>query len=217
MSTIAERARAEAEEAEQENPDAEPVEPIEPDEDEAQEEESAPEPPPVTEATFRKLGESIAKEDARHEKRLREIYGDLWGERDTCPLCLQEGFVIPAEPGQFDPEQRDAVLSVMGEGGPTEAATHQSKVRCEQCDGWGQLYTGSRNEAYKYDACLFCNGSGTVDKSVLASAQAQPLEPSAVYFPPPAPDPASVNRDQWGRPMGHERYGVDPQYNGGMW
>jgi hypothetical protein len=218
MASIAERARAEADEAERENPDAEPVEPIEPEEEEAaEEEERAPEPEPITEAMLRAIGEKVGKEDERHEKRLREIYGDLFAGRVPCPLCLQEGFLIPVEPGDFDPDQRGAVLAAMGESGPTHAAVHQTKVRCPHCQGWGQLYTGSRNPAHEYDACLICSGMGTVERSVLEAAdahRASEANGAHVYLPPPA---APAVNDSWGRPPSHERYGVDPQYNGGVW
>jgi hypothetical protein len=210
MSTIAERARNEADEAEREDEDAaeagETGETPEPE----PEPEPTPEDEPVTEARLKKIGKAIEGEDTRHEKRLREIYGDLWGERETCPLCLQEGFVSAVGAGEFDPEQRMAVLSVMGD---TAAPTFEQNPKlhtCEQCKGQGMLATGSKRDGFTDRACFKCDGNGFIDSEVEQAMRGIQTYPPPAAAPVPANGPALVNSDTWGRPFGHPHWGQDP-------
>lgn len=217
MSTIAERARAEADEAERENPDAEPEEAIEPDDDEQEEAEASEPEPPSTEAQIKAQEKALNAESKRHATALAKALGDQWEQFAMCPLCQVDGYAIPYQPGEVPPEQRDAVMLVLGEGGPGHGKVHQSKVRCPACDGYGQLYTGSRLPQTEYDACLTCNGTGTVEKSILENQAAQRERDQ---YRPPAPaafDYSQPNTDPWGRTFGNPNFGVDPASNGGVW
>jgi hypothetical protein len=212
MSAATEAAKRDEAAAETEpelEPETEPE--LEPDDDDDElEAETAPEPEPVTEARIREIQKKANAEDERHEKRLRAIMGDLFDGYEACPLCLSSGFLMPFPPGTFDAEQKAAVDAAMGESGPSETAVHQTKQRCAACDGWGKLYTGSRNDAYAYDSCLVCNGSGTVDKA-LQSSEGVVIR-DAWTPPPPAAtsDYVPPNADSWGRPMGHPHWGIPP-------
>jgi hypothetical protein len=210
MSTIAERARAEADEAERENPDDETPEVIEPDEDEqAEEAESEPEPP-STEAQIKAQEKALNAESKRHATALAKALGDQWADFAMCPLCQVDGYTIPYQPGEVGPEQREAVAIVLGESGTERLKKHPSKVRCPACDGWGALDTDSRKPEYKEDACLTCNGSGTVDQSMLDSQAANRERDSRVAPVTNLYDPGTVNFDPWGRPPGHPHWGQNP-------
>jgi hypothetical protein len=217
MSTIAERARAEADEAERENPDAEPVEPIEPDEEEQDAEEETPAEPPSSLAEVQRQERALNAEQKRHANALQKALGEQWAQFEQCPLCQVDGYAIPYQPGEVGPEQRDAVMFVLGEGGPGHGKVHQSKVRCPSCDGYGQLYTGSRLPQTEYDACLTCNGTGTVEKSILENQAAQRERDQYTPPPPPAFDYGTPNTDKWGRVFGQQHFGEDPGLNGGVW
>jgi hypothetical protein len=210
VSGIAERARAEADEAEREDEEAAESETSdqEPEVDES-EREDLPQPP-VTEARFAKIEKQIAGEDTRHEKRLREIYGDLWGEREVCPLCMQEGFIVPPGPEGFDPEHRMVVLSAMGEGAPVTFKQNPKFVPCEHCDALGFLATGSRREGYTDVSCDRCDGKGYVDPALEATMRAITGNGAADYSVSVPPAVAVVNSDTWGRPAGHPHWGQNP-------
>lgn len=211
MTKLQEIIEREAARDEAEEPDVTPG--LEPNEDEAEEaeaEEAPAEPEPITEADLKRISGQIEKEDDRHEKALRKILGDLWEGRETCPLCMQEGFVVPAEPGQFDPMQRAAVLAAMGDNGEPSLKKHPYLARCPECDGWGKLDTGSRNQGFEREQCVRCSGNGYVDSRTSATNgnYGAPQQPQAAYAPPP-PDP-SANQDVWGRPWGHKDWGQNP-------
>jgi hypothetical protein len=211
VSRATELAEREAASAELEEPDETPgLEPNEEEHEEAEHEESQPEPEPITEAQIKKIGTAIEREDDRHEKALRKILGDLWEGRETCPLCMQEGFVIPAQPGQFDPEQRVAVLSAMGDYGEPKLKPHPFLVRCTTCDGRGKLDTGSQNPGYEAESCDTCGGTGRYDKRQGTSNgnYGAPVQQQAAWTPPP-PE-TSQNLDVWGRPWGHKDWGQNP-------
>lgn len=190
----------------------------EPDEDEQGEDEegtSEPEQAPdaavtdVTPERIAKIQKQIQGEDSRHEKRLREILGDLWEGREPCPLCLQEGFVIQAPPDSFDPMQRIMVLAAMGDDGAPHLKEHPGLQRCEYCDGWGELTTGSKREGCKTEICPKCSAQGYVAKDQPSNVAHFPPPPDMNAYMPPMSGPAP-NADPWGRQWGHQHWGLDP-------
>jgi hypothetical protein len=217
MSTIAERARAEADEAERENPDAEPVEPVEPDEEEEEAEAQPVEPAPSSQKAVADAGKKLESEAARHEKRVREVMGDDFEITRPCPACFTPGFVFDPEVAPMPDETRAAILAFLGDDGGPKLKAHPDLEMCAFCDGWGELLTGSRRDAGRTEICPKCSAAGYVAKNAAPSPNGQP--PAWTAPPPPAPvyDPANVNQDAWGRPIGSEHYGQDPRYNGGVW
>lgn len=212
MSRATEIAEREAAEAEAENPDAEPVEPIEPDEieeEEAAQEEEAPSEPSSL-AVIEGMEKALASEQKRHANALAKALGEHWQDFAECPLCQVDGYAMPYQPGEISPEQRDAIMVLMGEAGNQALGEHPSEVRCPVCDGWGEMRNGSRRPEQATSACQNCMGSGHVDKSQLAS-NVTPL-PQTQHYPwdEPAAPIVSPNVDRWGRPMNHPDFGLDP-------
>lgn len=166
MSHVTELARMEAEEAERENGD---------DDEAAPDDEAGPEPdddepeaaaPPLPEFDPKKL----EAEQRRHDKALESVFGGL-DAFDSCDSCGGLG-VVPKG-------LKDA----------PEPKAHPNLARCEACDGYGDMYTGSRKPSYDYQPCPECLGNGYVDvQAVAAKRRAAELSampaPSA---PPPAP------------------------------
>lgn len=212
MSRVTELAEEEAAAAEAENPDAEPVEPLdppEPDEDEAAEDAETPsEPSSLT--NVENIDKALDAEQKRHAKALAELFGDQWDDFAMCPLCQVDGYAVPYGPGEVSPEQREAILTVMGEGGGPKFASHPSEVRCPECDGWGEMLNGSRRAEQATSACQKCMGTGHLDRSQLAAAAPAPAPPVYPWTEPePAPAAQSFG-DEWGRPVGHPDYGIHP-------
>lgn len=156
-------------------------------------------------------------ESTRHANVLKKITGEHWAMFAECPLCQLDGYAMPYEPGEIGPEQRAAILAVMGEAPGQGLKDHPSEIRCEVCDGFGEMVNGSRRAEQATSACQTCMGTGHVAKPVPVAAngfQAAPA-PLPPYVPPF--DPTAVNHDQWGRDMANPRYGQDPASNGGLW
>jgi hypothetical protein len=212
--------------AEREALEAEGEPEVEPDETEAeelaeiereQEVEPEPEPEPSSLALMEAQGKALDSEQKRHANALAKALGEHWGELAECPLCQVDGYAMPYGPGEVSPEQRMAVLTVLGEGPGQGLKPHPDLEMCAYCDGWGRLTTGSKNEGALTEICPKCSNQGYVTKNT-----APEVNGSQLYTPPPPPyippfDPGSVNHDKWGRDPGNPRYGQDPAMNGGLW
>jgi len=144
----------------------------EPDEDEAAEEEEAePESPPEPPAEPTQAPEALLRkfesENARHEKALGKIMGEDFEAFEPCAACGAIGFAIPQPPPDFK--------------------VHALTFECQECDGLGQLVSGSKVEAFALLTCPTCQGKGYREKAPVQSAQAptMPLDPAR--YPPPVP------------------------------
>jgi hypothetical protein len=129
-----------------------------------------------------------APSDAAAEKALATIdKGAELGLRE-CPLCPIPGFV-PAEPDpDVSPQQRLAVLSLLGEGMPVEYSPADNLHACEKCAGLGFLATGSNRDGFRDVECPECQGKGYVNEDHRA-ALGIVRPPPTPGFPPPAPVP----------------------------
>lgn len=213
---VAEREALEAETEPEGEPDEEAAEELAEIERE-QEQETAPEPEQSSLAQIEAQNKAEKSEHTRHENALKKIVGDHWAMFTECPLCQIDGYALPYEPGELGPEQRQAILAIMGEGPGQGLKPHPDLEMCAYCDGWGRLLTGSKNEGALTEICPKCSNQGYVMKNAAPEQNGNQL-----YTPPPPPyvppfDPSAVNHDKWGRDPGNLRYGQDPATNGGLW
>lgn len=99
-------------------------------------------------------------------------------------------------------------------GGEMPLKEAVDKVKCEPCDGWGQVLSGARNPATRVQPCTNCGGSGFEVKVKVAGEQTyQPVYGEIV------PAYVDVNGggqgpDAWQRPAGHPHYGIAPSLVG---
>ncbi len=169
-----------------------------------------------TQTLLAERDKKLTQETKRHENALTKIYGDDWSDLAPCPLCLTDGYVIPAPPGAMPPEQWEAIEMAAGQESDTVFLPAEFSERCDKCDGRGEVLTGAQTEHGRLTACRKCNGSGWVDKVLPLAAVPQwtPQQP-----PMPPPENLSLDwtrpRDGFGRPEGHPRFGIDPAVNGG--
>jgi rubrerythrin len=191
MSTIAERAREEAErveaeeaeENEQADQDAEPD--AEPGDHEAAARAVAQ---AASEVDLEKRFKQLDNEHARHEKRLREILGDDFDTLLQCPMCWTDGYALQVPVDQRPPEQVAAIYAVLGQAAEPEYAASPRHVTCNTCDGWGVVLSGARAQATRTVNCPTCGALGYIDKEgqivtppsggppVVASAGKDPLQ-----------------------------------------
>lgn len=160
---------------------------------------------------------ALTSETKRHENALRKAYGDDFDTLAVCPLCLSDGWIIPAPPGAMPDEQWQAIEMAAGKGSDARYVQDPDAKLCPKCQGYGKLDTGAHTGELAIRVCGICNGQGWVDASYSAP---QPIS----YLPPPPAIPAenlsldwTRPRDGFGRPEGHPRYGIDPAVNGGVW
>jgi hypothetical protein len=172
---------------------------------------------PSSQTVIIERNRKLEAETKRHENVLRKVYGDDFADLAVCPCCLSDGWIIPAPPGAFPPEQWEAVKMACGQEGDVQFKMADYAEPCPQCEGWGKVATGSHVPDLGTPLCRDCNGQGWREKQA-------PLTAVPQWTPtPPAPATETLAldwtrpRDAYGRPEGHPRFGIDPQYNGGVW
>jgi hypothetical protein len=231
MSDVTDLADAEAERAEAETadePEAEPT-PDEPAEEEVEGDEvgGVPAEPSDAEAAaqvvgmgekeMEKMHKRVAQASASYAKKITEILGDEAQVLELCPRCVGggfPGFIFPPLMAPVDPETKAAVLLSIGEEAPNVSEPDPYSRRCDACEGWGRVLSGSRLNQQKTLLCLPCHGRGWVavgDERRVAqqavTAPDVPRENGAPVEQPPEADP-------WGRGPEHPDYGRLPQFVG---
>ncbi len=216
MSTLAERARIEAEKAEAEQPDEE--------EQEAEEETAEPEPEPELEPEPpAQMTEQQAEREFKKLEKLAETYLpkalaqiQLLGiPAVPCPLCTFPGLAIPREAHEVTSDVEAAVLGLIGKQAEPEYLVSDQYQACTACGGWGEVLTGAKKDISRTSICNVCGGKGYLMRtnvSPIVATTAQPPFPGAAV--PFTPLPSGVP-DQWGRPAGHPHWGLDPASIGG--
>jgi len=179
-------------EAEAESTEAEEAEEAESEPVAEPEHEPTPEPPPVEEKALKALGKVVET----YANGLRRVMGDDFDALHECPTCVAivPGFVLelPSPLDDFKP------------------AT--DKTMCVSCNGHGQVISGAKN-ANALVMCMDCTGNGYVSITPPQSVQ-QWQPPNGAGQVPVGYLPSSADqmptRDQWGRPLGHPQFGMDP-------
>lgn len=193
-----------SEEEEQAAPDAEP--------DESQPTE--PQPEALSEKEIEKRFASIEKRATTWRNTVSDVLGELAQDLEPCPRCLPfaPGFILPASIQPLEDEQKLAVKLSIGELAPPDLRQDAEAMRCERCDGYGDVLTGSRKESQKMAKCLNCDGRGWIGPRLDKVRQHQPAavaidngDAHAAPEPPPATDP-------WGRFPDDPLYGVMPGF-----
>src|SRR5438874_7148718 len=208
-------------------PDVTPPAPVEPDEEEQAEEEepeapaepSEPQEPSqpvgaVSEKELEKMFKRVETANAGYAKRLGEIMGDESTILEACPRCSDPflGFIFPPLMKPASPEVKAAVLVSVGEDAPNVTERDNYSRRCEVCDGWGKVLSGSRvNREYSL-SCVPCNGRGwiAVGPERLSGAVTTPVAVTSNGAETPVEQPPDA--DPWGRGPNDPDYGRLPQY-----
>jgi hypothetical protein len=189
------------------------------DEAEVEEEEEAepePEPEPDPEP-LAAIGEEAIKKAERardaQRKRLAGILGDDYVAHE-CMFCSGLGYTPEPPPvgARLTVIQTDDGLAFEAEPPPSEIPLRQApdKGRCGECDGYGEILTGSRAPHGMVAPCSKCNGNGwlTVIRPEPPTANVT-MTHAAIGQPTPGMIAAGTP-DAWGRPAGHQHWGVPP-------
>lgn len=210
MSTIAQRAREEADRVEAEEAEAAEAE-------ETPAVEPEPEPQMEPPADMAKVMQKLDRENDRHAREVEKIMAGDFAIVAECPLCIQgpRGFVFPLP--TLPPEAQDAIRAGvnMYVGSPIPEPESLKEAgdmhACNGCDGWGVVRSGSKNPNHVIEQCNVCRGNGWKLKEYTPP----PLAPVAPLPSYPGADAAFIaipqgQADGYGRPAGHPHWGLDP-------
>ncbi len=209
MVTLTELVEEEAARAEAEEPDEEEAEAEEPEPEPEAEEPEEPEEPEALAAIGEEEIRKAEKAREAQRKRLAVILGEGYVAHE-CIFCSGLGFT--PEP----PPVGTTLTVVEGEDGLAFEAqppapvvpllSAPDKEMCPECDGYGEVLSGSKAPHAAITGCSKCSGAGWV---IVPRA-----EPVGVHMSPPitsVPPPSLEGvPDAWGRPFGHQHWGVHP-------
>ena len=214
----------EAPEPEQPTPEPteEPAGPQEPTE-EPTEAPEPPAPPPPEGMSIEELEKVRSKLD-RSATTWRNRVSDLLGEDAQmlvpCELCdpTIPGFHWPPDLEQPRDDLHAHLLDVLRTPDSPEYNQAQHVRRCQLCDGWGVVLSGSRVAGKGQVKCQMCKGNGFVGDAVLPHEQPSQNGEVEVEFPDDTGPLVTGDADVWGSPRllddGQENpnYGKMPQY-----
>jgi hypothetical protein len=153
-------------------------------------------------------------------RRVAELLGDEAANLVPCELCEPDipGFHWPAEVLQPRDDLHAHLLDVLRTPDAPDYSQAQHVRRCQLCDGWGVVLSGSRVAGKGQVKCQMCKGNGFVGDAIVPSEA--PSEPSngEVEFPDDTGPLVTGDADVWGSPRilddGQENpnYGKMPQY-----
>ena len=191
----------------------------EPDDDEPEasvQPEPEPEPEPAPDQLAGLTPEAVAKAERAITAQRRKLAGILGGAyvAHDCPLCSALGFLPELPPADVSfavvqtPE--GAELLVKPPEPEPEFVAAKDKTACDWCDALGFVLTGSRNPNSAVAPCTKCSGNGWVIQPVAEpQTVAVPVAATtAAQSPPNATEALGI--DAWGRPPGHQHWGVPP-------
>jgi hypothetical protein len=149
--------------------------------------EEAP-PEPATDMDMEERFKRLDSESKRHLTRVQTIMGENFEGAEPCPMCISPGVVFPFNPDdEGDAERRAIVLDYFALG-IGNLQTARDAVECPDCDGLGQVLTGSKRASWEVKDCSTCGGKGWVEPTVL---QARTDAGSATMATPPGIPPPS--------------------------
>jgi hypothetical protein len=118
----------------------------------------------LSEKEIEKRFEKIAKENARHTSRISEIMEEGANDLLPCPLCSHfvTGWIYPPQLAPLPEEGVASTLAVLGMHGPRELRHASDTTTCQECDGQGEVETGSKRPGYESKNCGACQATGYV-------------------------------------------------------
>jgi hypothetical protein len=216
--------QAETPETPQEAPD-EPETPSEPEPEQGDEPEQ-PEPPQEPEPTGLSIEEleKVRKKLDTSATTWRNRVSDLLGEEAQmlvpCELCdpLIPGFHWPPELEQPRDDRHAHLLDVLRTPDSPDYSPAQHVRRCQLCDGWGVVLSGSRVAGKGQVKCQMCKGNGFVGDAIMPTEAPPQNGVPEVEFPEDTGPLVRSDEDSWGSPRllpdGQENpnWGRMPQY-----
>lgn len=178
-----------AEEPLEDDEGAEPAEPAEPAED-------APAPTGgLTDKEIDARFDKLNRENARHADRVGQILEEDAQDLLMCPLCSPfiAGFLLNAPVAD---EPKMATLGFLGVLDTSELVPADYLVRCETCNGRGEVATHSQRDGYMKENCKRCEGRGyrqlAAATGLNGTMAADYVAPPDDFVPPPPDDDPNI-------------------------
>lgn len=147
--------------------DGEPAEPLEPDDDEEPEASAGDDTDAarvLSEKEISKRYDKLQRENERHASRLGEIMGDDANDLIPCPVCMDgiAGWIYPPDVAPLSDEAVGRIRQVIGLPDLTTFRPAKFAERCPDCDGLGQVLTGSQVPGSETTTCERCGRNGWI-------------------------------------------------------
>lgn len=163
---------------------------------------------------------ALDKEAKRHTARVAELLGDDAADAILCPLCdpQLQGFLYPAALEHPRDDVQARMIQVLLQPHEPEYLDAPHAHRCQDCDGFGVVKSGSRKPGNETVACPTCKALGYVTDPRFAQNGLAPAAESPQLVAVGATEPVIEDQDAWGSPRllgdGQENpnYGRMPQY-----
>ena len=136
----------------------------------------------VGEKELEKMFKKVDAANLAYVKRLEGIMGEEVGVLEPCPRCSDPflGLIFPPLMRPVDQERKAAVLLSVGEEPPSVSESDPYSHRCDACQGWGRVLSGSRLNQQKTLQCIPCNGRGWVAVERSENPAMHPLQRTRV-------------------------------------
>jgi ribosome-binding protein aMBF1 (putative translation factor) len=124
--------------------------------------------PGVAEARLRSereaeaLGKKLDGAQKTYRNRLVALLGDDLGGHIDCPVCMDglTGFIIHPAIAPLDTEQRNRMMQLLGLDDWEHMPSASWAAKCETCDGFGKIKTGSKVDGRIVTGCEDCAETG---------------------------------------------------------
>ena len=173
------------------NPDAEPAEEIEggdePEQGEPIEGDDDAEARAVqSEKALAERDKKLDAENSRHAKRVGEIMDEAAVDLIPCPVCMDgiAGWVYSPEVQQLSDEAVLRLRQLIGLSGLEGIKQATYATRCPDCDGHGEVTTGSRVHGYETTTCERCKKAGWIRVGSAPTNGHVEIEPEQVVTGP---------------------------------
>lgn len=174
--------------------------------------EPEPEPEPLSGIGPEEIGKAERAITAQRRK-LAGILGASYVAHD-CPLCSALGFLpeLPPPDALFAVVQTPDGAELLVKPAEPEPTFIEApdKAACDWCDAQGFVLTGSKNPNAAVAPCTKCAGNGWVTVPVPEPAPAATAPPGMPGAPVVSMPTEALGIDAWGRPPGHQHWGVPP-------
>lgn len=141
-----------------------PPEPEHEHEPEPEPEQDAEAAPDAEELSSFARAEEVGKKLDTVQKYVARKMGDILGDDaqlfEECEVCSFSNTPGWRPKGPYPPEVIEAVLTVLGQRSSSEFLTDQHSRTCRECDGLGQVASGSRVAGWELLTCHNCGGKG---------------------------------------------------------
>lgn len=147
----------------------------------------------LSEKEIEKIRGKLDAEDKRHTGRITEILGDAAIDFEPCPLCSHNiaGWIYPPQLAPLPEEAIEGTRAVLGLAKPRQLKHASDTTTCDECNGEGQVETGSHRQGYEVKDCGPCGATGYRTRGQVPLTNGQHEHPEGVTGPTVFPQDVS--------------------------